>query len=104
MEKYLHRLAEWSGWILSIVLILEFISGYGVFHFRIFGTIISKPAAFKLHRVIQPVAAFFILTHILPYLRRGLAKISLRGRLIDFSLIVLALGAFVGTIYLYLIG
>lgn len=102
MGYYWERLSKWSSWLLVIVLVLEFISGYGISHFRIFRVIIGKADAFKLHRVIQPLAVFFVLAHLLPQIRKLALRYGVkRTYLIDAILILLLFGLFGGSLYLF---
>ncbi len=104
MGRYWELLTKWSAWLLIIVLVLEFISGYAISHFRIFRVLIGKANAFKLHQTIQPVAVFFILAHVFPHIRRLVLKTRLeRIYIADAILLLLLFGAFGGSLYLFLI-
>ena len=104
MAKYWNKVGRWSSWLLTVVLILEFISGYGILHFRIFGVIIGKANAFKLHTTIQPVAVFFVLAHVLPYLRRLILRFNIeRTYIVDSILILLFAALFAGSMYIFFI-
>ena len=102
MGRHWERLSKWSAWLLVIVLVLEFISGYGISHFRIFRVIIGKADAFKLHQTIQPVAVFFVLAHLLPQIRRLALRFKVkRIYLVDAILILLLIGLTGGSFYLF---
>jgi hypothetical protein len=104
MGRYWELLTKWSAWLLIIVLVLEFISGYGISHFRIFRVLIGKADAFKLHQTIQPVAVFFILAHVFPHIRRLAVRSRLeRMYIVDALLLLLLFGVFGGSLYLFLI-
>jgi len=104
MGRHWERLSKWSAWLLVIVLVLEFISGYGISHFRIFRVIIGKADAFKLHQTIQPVAVFFVLAHLLPQIRRLALRFKVkRIYLVDSILFLLLIGLTGGSFYLFFI-
>ncbi|MCF7875798.1 hypothetical protein K9M06_01955 [Candidatus Bipolaricaulota bacterium] len=104
MGRYWELLTKWSAWLLIIVLVLEFISGYAISHFRIFRVLIGKANAFKLHQTIQPVAVFFILAHVFPHIRRLVLKTRLeRIYIADAILLLFLFGVFGGSLYLFLI-
>jgi len=104
MGRHWERLSKWSAWLLVIVLVLEFISGYGISHFRIFRVIIGKADAFKLHQTIQPVAVFFVLAHLLPQIRRLALRFKVKSMfLVDLILIILLIGLSGGSLYLFLL-
>ena len=99
MGRHWERLSKWSAWLLVIVLVLEFISGYGISHFRIFRVIIGKADAFKLHQTIQPVAVFFVLAHLLPQIRRLALRFKVKSMfLVDLILIILLIGLYRGSL------
>ena len=102
MGRYWERVSKWSAWLLVIVLVLEFISCYGISHFRIFRVIIGKADAFKLHQTIQPLAVFFVLAHLLPQIRRLALRFKVkRMYLVDTILFLLLIGLSGGSFYLF---
>ena len=104
MTKYWNKVGRWSSWLLTVVLILEFISGYGILHFRIFGVIIGKANSFKLHTTIQPVAVFFVLAHVLPHLRRLILRFDIERTYFVDSILLLLFGfLFGGAMYIFFI-
>ncbi|NLI95313.1 MAG: hypothetical protein GX436_01140 [Synergistaceae bacterium] len=84
-EKILHRLNRFFAWLLVPVLSLNFLSGYAVVHPRLFGALLSKPAAFRLHMAIQPPTVGLFLFHVLYHLRIVLSRRGLRGPLSDLA-------------------
>ncbi len=102
MGQHWERISKWSAWLLVIVLVLEFISGYGISHFRIFRVIIGKADAFKLHQTIQPVAVFFVLAHLLPQIRKVALRFGVKkSYLLDAVLFILLFGLSGGSLYLF---
>ncbi len=104
MGRYWERISKCSAWLLVIVLLIEFISGYGISNFRIFRVIIGKADAFKLHQTIQPVAVFFVLAHLLPQIRRLTLRTGIkRTYIVDIILLILLFGLSGGSLYLFFV-
>ena len=81
-------------------MLLQFLSGYAILHPRIFGGLIGKATAFKLHGVIQPATAAAVVLHGLPMLRRALQRRGLSGLAVDIFLIFIGAGLFAFAVYL----
>lgn len=81
-------------------MLLQFLSGYAIFHPRIFGGFIGKATAFKLHGVIQPATTAALVLHGLPMLRRALRRRGLGGLVVDIFLVLIGAGLFAFAVYL----
>ena len=85
-EKILYRVNRFFAWLLVPVLAVNFLSGYAVVHPRLFGALIPKPRAFRLHLAIQPVTAALVLFHVVFHLRTVLMRRGLGGPFLDGTL------------------
>lgn len=65
--KNLLKIANISGWILLIILIFYFISGYAVAHKYGMDALMSKPQAWAWHKNLAAPFFVFLLLHIVPY-------------------------------------
>jgi thiosulfate reductase cytochrome b subunit len=100
LAKVLQRSLAYA---LAIVVGVEFISGYALLHPAVFGRMLSKPLAFRLHMAIQPVMAFFFLSHLLLSVRNRLrASASRAGKktpLLDIAFSLAGIGLFSVSLY-----
>ncbi len=103
-EKILHRLNRFFAWLLVPVLSLNFLSGYAVVHPRLFGALLSKPAAFRLHMAIQPLTTVLVLFHVVYHLRVALMRRGLGGLFFDGTLGLLWLAGTAGAAWLARLG
>jgi len=85
-------------------MLMQFLSGYAILHPRIFGGLIGKATAFKLHGVIQPATAAAVVLHGLPMLRRALRRRGLGGLVADAFLVLIGAGLFAFAVYLAIQG
>lgn len=92
------RLAAWS---LFPLLLVQFVSGYAILHGRLFGAFLSKPNAFKLHRIVQPLTVMAFVSHGFPWIRRALARHGIRHRVLDILLAAIGGGLVGFAWYLY---
>jgi hypothetical protein len=81
-------------------MLLQFLSGYAILHPRIFGSLIGKATAFKIHGVIQPATAAAVVLHGLPILRRALRRRGVGGVPVDSILFLIGAGLFAFSVYL----
>ena len=96
----MNRVSRWSGWLLGPLMLVQFLSGYGVLHPRIFAGIIGKATAFKLHGAIQPATAAAVVLHGLPVLRRTLQRRGVGGLVVDRLLVLTGAGLIAFAVYL----
>ena len=104
ITKVWHRLERLAAWLLLPLLLLEFLSGYAILHWRLFSGVLSKPTAFKLHTMIQPVTVAAFAIHGFSRVRRGLARRGVASRWLDAGLTLLGVGLISFSIYLHLQG
>ena len=100
----LRKASRLCGWLLAPLMLLQFLSGYAILHPRIFGGLIGKATAFKLHGVIQPATAAAVMLHGLPMLRRVLRRWGLGGIVVDIFLVLVGAGLFAFAAYLAIRG
>ena len=99
----LGRYAESLAYALALVVGIEFLSGYALLHPAVFGRLLSKPLAFRLHMAIQPVMAFCFLFHLLLSARNRLrASPSRAGKktpLLDIAFAIAGIALFSVSLY-----
>ena len=83
-----------AAWSLLPLLVLEFFSGYAIVEWRALETLIPRATAFRLHMVLQPIAAAAVAIHGLTSVRRALRRHGRGGRVTDVLLFVLG-GSFI---------
>lgn len=103
-EKILYRVNRLFAWLLVPVIAVNFVSGYAVVHPRLFGALIPKPRAFRLHLAIQPLTAALVLFHVVFHLRTALMRRGLGGPFLDGGLGLLWLAGTAGTTWLARLG
>jgi hypothetical protein len=89
-----------AAWLLLPLMALQFLSGYAILHWRLFGGILSKPTAFKIHSVIQPATVAAIAIHGGAAIRRALRRRGLRSRSIDLVLALIGVVLVAFAVYL----
>ena len=92
MRLLWRRIERGSAWLLVPLMLLQFLSGYAILHWRLFEGILSKPTAFRLHSIIQPLTVGAFVIHGFTRVRRGLAKRRIIGRWVDGALVVVGAG------------
>lgn len=92
MKLLWRRIERWSAWLLIPSMLLQFLSGYAILHWRLFQEILGKPAAFRLHSVLQPLTVVAFVLHGFTRIRRGLAKRRVAGRWVDGALVIIGSG------------
>jgi uncharacterized membrane protein YcgQ (UPF0703/DUF1980 family) len=92
MRLLWRRLQHWAAWLLIPLMLLQFLSGYAMLHWRLFGGVLSRLTAFKLHSIIQPLTLAATVAHGFPWIRRALAKRRIVGRWLDGALAVVGAG------------
>ena len=103
-EKNLYRVNRFFAWLLVPVMAVNLISGYAAVHPRLFGTLVSKPRAFRLHLAIQPLTLALVLFHVVFHLRVALMRRGLGGPFLDGALGLLWLAGTAGATWLALLG
>jgi len=99
--RYIERLA---AWLLIPLLFLVFLSGYAILHWRFFEGVLSKPTAFKLHSMLQPLTLTAFVIHGFSRMRRGLARYGVSGLWLDGLLIALGSCLIAFSIYFWVKG
>lgn len=96
------------AYALALAVVAEFVSGYAILHPAVFGSVIAKPLAFRLHLFVQPLMAFFFLAHFLLAVRgRVRASSPERGKraaALDALLALAGLALFSVSVYFALRG
>jgi len=103
-EKILYRVNRFFAWLLVPVMAVNFVSGYAAVHPRLFGALVSKPRAFRLHLAIQPLTAALVLFHVVFHLRVALMRRGLGGPFLDGTLGFLWLAGTAGATWLARLG
>ena len=104
LERTLVRINRLFVWLLLPVLAANFLSGYAAMHPRVFGELLSKPRALRLHLPVQPVTASLVLFHAVYHVRVVLMRRGLRSRLLDAALGLLWLAGTGAAIWLARLG
>ena len=104
LEKTLVRINRLFAWLLVPVLAANFLSGYAAMHPRLFGALVSKPRALRLHLAVQPVTASLVLFHAVYHVRVVLMRRGLRSWLLDAALGLLWLAGTGAAIWLARLG
>ncbi len=104
MRLLWQRIQRLAAWILIPLLLLQFLSGYAMLHWRLFGGILGRLTAFRIHSIIQPLTLAAFVTHGFPWIRRALARRRIAGRWLDGVLTVLGAGLIVFGSYLTIQG
>ena len=100
MKRLWRRVERWAAWLLIPLMLLQFLSGYAMLHWRLFEGILSRPTAFRLHSIIQPLTVAAFVIHGFPRVRRALAKRRIAGLWLDVALIVAGAGLIAFASYL----
>lgn len=98
------RVERLAAWLLLPLLALQFLSGYAILHGRLFSGILSKPTAFRIHGVIQPMTVAAFAVHGGSAIRRALLRRGIHGRGVDLTLATVGAGMVALAIHLHLIG
>ena len=83
---------------------LQFLSGYAILHWRLFSGILSRPTAFQIHHIVQPLTAAAIAIHGGAAIRRTLHRWGLRGRWVNLVLALIGAGLVACAVYLRMLG
>jgi hypothetical protein len=59
------KLNIWVGILAAVFLVLDYLTGFAIVHFRSFEWLMDKNTAFRLHHYFLPALTFFVLWHIL---------------------------------------
>jgi hypothetical protein len=92
MKLLWRRIERGSAWLLIPLMLLQFLSGYAMLHWRLFGGILNRPTAFRLHSILQPLTVAAFVIHGFPWVRRAFAKRRIVGRWFDRALAVVGAG------------
>ena len=104
MKPLWRRIQRTSAWLLLPLMLLQFLTGYAMIHWRLFGGLLSRPTAFRLHSIIQPIAIAAFVTHGFPWVRRALAKRKVAGYWTDGALVSVGGGLVAFAVYLAIRG
>jgi cytochrome b subunit of formate dehydrogenase len=100
------RFGRFCAWALVVMVILYFISGFGIINPRMiesftFG-LLGRGAAFRLHEWLTLPMAFAFLCHALIAMRFAMIRWKVKNmKLVDYSLITLGVVLFALTAYAY---
>jgi len=98
------RVERLAAWFLVPLLVLQFLSGYAILHGRLFSGILSKPTAFRVHGLVQPLTVAAVAIHGGAAIRRALLRRGIRGRAVELALSLIGAGMVAFAIHLHLIG
>jgi hypothetical protein len=101
LARVFRRIEQAAAWSLLPLLLVQFLSGYAILHGRLFGGVLTKPTAFKLHRLVQPLLVIAFAVHALSRTRRALARRGIRHWAIDLLLGAVGAGLIAFAFYLY---
>ena len=82
MRHLWQRIQCLADWLLSPLMLLQFLSGYTMLRWRLSEGILSRPTAFRVRTAIQPLTV----AHGFLWVRRALAKRTIASRWLDGAL------------------
>ncbi len=86
MRHLWQRIHCWAAWLLLPLMLLQFLSGYAMLHWRLSEGILSRPTAFRVRTAIQPLTVTEPVAHGLLWVRHALAKRTIASRWLDGAL------------------
>ena len=86
MRLLWRRIQRTAAWLLLPLMLLQFLSGYAMIHWRLFDGLLTRVTAFRIHSIIQPMTLAAFVVHGFPWIRRALAKRRIAGRWLDGAL------------------
>lgn len=92
MRLLQRRIQRTAAWLLLPLILLQFLTGYAMIHWRLFAGILGRTTAFRIHSIIQPVTLAAFVVHGFPWIRRSLAKRRIAGRWLDGALVAVGAG------------
>lgn len=92
MRLLWQRTQRAAAWLLIPLMLLQFLSGYAMLHWRLLGGLLGRVTAFRLHSIIQPMTLAAFVLHALPWMRRALAKRRIAGWWLDGALAAVGAG------------
>lgn len=104
MRLLWRRFQRTAAWLLIPLLLLQFLTGYAMIHWRLFSGILGRATAFRIHSIIQPMTLAAFVIHGFPWIRRALAKRRIAGRWLDGALAAVGAGLVAFGSYLTLQG
>jgi len=104
MRLLWRRFQRTAAWLLIPLLLLQFLTGYAMIHWRLFSGILGRATAFRIHSIIQPITLAAFVIHGFPWIRRALAKRRIAGRWLDGALAAVGAGLVAFGSYLTLQG
>jgi hypothetical protein len=104
LRKWTRRMERLAAWLLIPLLLLQFLSGYAMIDWKLFGGILGRLSAFRIHSIIQPITMAAFVIHGFPWVRRKLACRGIRSPLIDITLAIIGPGLIAFAVYLHLEG
>jgi len=102
--KWTRRAERLAAWLLIPLLLLQFLSGYAMIDWKLFGGVMGRLTAFRIHSIIQPITMAAFVIHGFPWVRRKLACRGVRSVLIDIALALIGPGLIAFAVYLHLQG
>lgn len=103
-RRWGRRMERLAAWLLIPLILLQFLSGYAMLHWKLFGGILPRATAFRVHGIIQPITMAAFVVHGLPWVRRKLACRDIKSPLLDVTLALLGTGLVAFAVYLHLHG
>ena len=98
--KLWRRVEKLAAWMLLPLMLLQFLSGYAILHWRILGGILTKPTAHRVHNAIQPITVAAFAIHGVGAVRRALRRRKVTGLPIDLLLFISGAGLVAFAVYL----
>ena len=86
MRLLWRRIQRTAAWLLLPLMLLQFLSGYAMIHWRLFDGSLSRSTAFRIHSIIQPMTLAAFVVHGFPWIRRALARRRIAGPWLDATL------------------
>jgi len=102
--KWTRRAERLAAWLLIPLLLLQFLSGYAMIEWKLFGGILGRLSAFRIHSVIQPITMAAFVIHGFPWVRRKLACRRIKSPVIDIALAIIGPGLIAFAVHLYFKG
>ncbi|HOO33092.1 MAG TPA: hypothetical protein PK466_09945 [Thermotogota bacterium] len=99
------KLNIWVGILAVVFLLLDYLTGFAIIHFRSFEWLMDKNTAFTLHHYFLPALTFFVLWHVLLSFQNYVFNKKIRSRRIQRGFFITSIGIsiFVSLILLDLI-
>ena len=104
MRVLQRRIQRTAAWLLLPLMLLQFLSGYAMVHWQLFGGILGRTTTFRIYSIIQPMTVAAVVIHGFPWIRRALVKRRIAGRLLEGALTAVGAGLLAFGTYLAIQG